>query len=69
MTNEQIVLGRFVRVGDDLGVVVGLPNQGGVPDEHYAIWYGQRMPDGVTPLARTVPVEYCQVIDGYATYH
>ena len=69
MTDEHTVLGRFVRVGNDLGVVVGLPNQGGVPDEHYAIWYGQCLQDGVTPLARTVPAEYCVVIGDFATYH
>lgn len=63
------VMGRFVFVGKDLGVVVGLPDRVTVPEDHYAVWFGERMPDGVTPLAKTVPIEYCQVLEGYAIYH
>ncbi|MBA3700531.1 MAG: hypothetical protein H0W78_16920 [Planctomycetes bacterium] len=69
MTDEQTMLGRFVRVGADVGVIVGLPDGQSIPDEHFAVWYGQRLVDEVTPLARTVPREYCEVIAKFATYH
>jgi len=61
-------LGKFVRVGTDLGVVVGLPDSKGVPDDHYAIWYGQKESDG-TPRARTVPIEYCLFVNELSIYH
>lgn len=63
------VLGQFVRVGSDVGVIVGCHGMPEVPEDHYAIWYGQVAADGSTPLARTVPVEYCVFVDRHALYH
>lgn len=62
-------LGQFVRVGGDLGVIVGYYGMQGVPEDHYAVWYGQVAEDGVTPLARTVPVEYCVFVRKHTLYH
>ena len=63
------LLGRFVLVGDDMGVIVGQEGMPDVPEEHYAVWYGQKTSDDSTPLARTVPVEYCILIDKHQFYH
>ena len=66
---DSSALGKFVRVGGDIGVIIGLPEVAGVPEEHYAVWYGQCSPDGVTPLVRTVPAEYCIFVSKYESYH
>jgi len=66
---DRSALGMFVRVGTDIGVVVGLPESEGIPEDHYAVWYGQRSPDGVTPLARIVPIEYCLPMAKHDLYH
>jgi hypothetical protein len=63
------VLGQFVRVGSDVGVIVGYYGMPDVPEDHYAIWYGQLAADGVTPSARTVPVEHCVLVDKHEFYH
>jgi hypothetical protein len=66
---DLIPIGSFVTVGNDLGVVVGWPGSPNVPDEHYAIWYGQRAENEVDPLCRTVPVEYCVLAPGGSYVH
>jgi hypothetical protein len=63
-------IGGFVKVGDSIGVVVGLTGINGIPEDHFAIWYGEfsKMADEV-PLAKTVPVDYCVHIASYDVYH
>ena len=60
--------GSFVRVGKDLGVVVGSADGADVPDEHVAVWYGEVSDDG-RPKVRTVPVDFCEPVDGVELYH
>ena len=63
-------LGTFVTVGDSLGVIVGLPGEMDIPEDHYAVWYGERVATGNrVPLAQTVPTEYCQPLDQFEMYH
>ena len=63
-------LGKFVLVGDSIGVIVGLPGEENVPEEHYAIWYGQQSnKNNLVPLSRTVPIEYCKIISENELYH
>jgi|GEM_PF-1302298 len=65
---ELIPLGSFVRVHTSVGVVVGWPNNDGVPEEHYAIWYGETS-DSNAPLCRTGPMEHCEATLDTEFYH
>lgn len=56
--------GSVVSVGGSLGVVVAL---GDVPEGHLAVWYGE-VEEGALRV-RTVPVEYCVLVDSVRTYH
>ena len=59
--------GQFVEHDGLLGVVVGTPADGGVPDEHVALWFGEprctRKSEGGSgrqrPEVWTVPAEHC----------
>lgn len=64
-------IGQFVTVGRDMGVVIGLPSDPNVPEEHLAIWYGQtEEKDGtIVPRVRTVPEEYCIPVSEILYYH
>ena len=63
-------MGKFVKVGTFMGVIVGLPGTGDIPEDHFAIWYGQKSPrDAAIPYVRTVPIEYCLAIETVHTYH
>ena len=64
---NSFVRGQFVEHDGLLAVVVGIPEDGGAPDGHLALWYGE--PSG-TPISQggsggqhpevwTVPSEYC----------
>lgn len=67
---QLLPLGTFVVVGNSLGVIVGYPDEDDIPEEHYAVWYGQHADtDDNVPLARTVPMDYCLPITGFQTYH
>jgi hypothetical protein len=72
MSNEQrqfLSVGTFVEVGGDLGVIVGLSGSDNVPEEHYAVWYGQTAGETSTPLCRTVPIDYCKPVTSVKCYH
>ena len=71
MNNDSPYLkkGTFVLVSDSLGIVVGWPNEEGVPDEHYAIWYGEAGTSEKIPSCRTVPIEYCEETNKVEFYH
>lgn len=60
--------GALIRVGADLGVVVD-PRclDGGVPDDHLAVWYGEE--EAGQHRVRTVPAEYCRPVPAATTYH
>lgn len=62
MAENLIPIGSFVRVGDDVGIVVGWPDTEHVPSEHYAVWYGS-LDESAVPCCRTVPIEYCEPVD------
>lgn len=59
--------GQFVEHDGLLAVVVGTPQDGGAPENHVALWYGEpectRISAGGTggrrPEVWTVPEEYC----------
>ena len=70
-TTSEVLLpiGTFVSVGDSLGIIVGLPGSPDVPEQHYAVWYGESSTTEVCPLCRTVPVEYCARVDKCNYYH
>ena len=68
MPHSEPPIGSFVRVGKDLGVVVGSADAEDVPDEHVAVWFGEVSDDG-RPKVRTVPVSYCEPVDGVELYH
>ena len=65
---DEPQIGTFVRVGKDLRVVVGSADGADVPDEHVAVWFGEVSDDG-RPKVRTVPVSYCEPVDGVELYH
>ncbi len=54
--------GQFVKVGKDFGVVVFLEYENNTPEEHLGIRYGE-LSDNGNPLYRTVPSEYCKLVD------
>lgn len=60
--------GDFVRVGNDVGVVIGLSEENEIPDEHLGIWYGETLSDSI-PSFRTVPEEFCTLIENAKPYH
>lgn len=58
---SPLEIGQFVKVGNDVGVVVGLAeDMSDIPDAHVAVWFGELTPHG-QPRARTVPVESADV--------
>ncbi len=68
---EKFEKGQFVRVGESVGVIVELSNGTDIPDDHLAVWYGQTTKENgdIVPLIRTVPEEYCKLIDAAEYYH
>lgn len=61
-------IGQFVRIDTDLGIIVSLPDNKNVPEDHLGIWYGERNEENL-PKVRTVPQEYCQSVDDVEYYH
>ena len=61
--------GQFVETDGLLAVVVGTPQDGGAPDDHLTLWFGEprckRTSEGGAggqhPEVWTVPAEYCTV--------
>lgn len=65
----KLTVGQFVLINKSLGVVVGLAgSHPDVPEDHVAIWYGERTPDG-KPLAKSVPEEYVSAAPRLEYYH
>ena len=60
-------LGQFVEHDGLLAVIVGTPEEGGAPEDHLTLWYGEpnatRSSEGgsgpLRPEVWTVPLEYC----------
>ncbi len=67
-TSSKLPIGTFVSVGDDIGTIVGWPDSANVPDEHYAVWFGEKSTHNVA-RCRTVPFEYCVVLNSIEFYH
>jgi len=64
-------IGQFVQVDKHVGVIVGLPDNGEIPDEHLAVWFGETIDKNGAPVpyARTVPEEYCISSNEIEFYH
>jgi len=60
--------GSFVKVGDDVGVVVFAEGDTDIPAEHIGVWYGELSGENL-PKYRTVPSEYCEIIKSVESYH
>ena len=72
-TNWKIVMtklkkGDFIKVGNDIGVIVFLERENDTPKEHIGVWYGELNNEG-NPKYRTVPTEYCKKLDSIESYH
>ncbi len=65
---DFLPLGTFVAVGDSCGVVIGWPNGNNIPDDHYAVWYGEMSTEN-RPRCRIVPIEYCVPCSKIEYYH
>lgn len=55
--------GDIVEIAGQLAVVVGTFADGGAPDEHIAVWFGDPQterggPTGATPEVWTIPEQY-----------
>jgi len=63
--------GQFVTIGKDIGVIVSFSNSHEIPEEHLAIWYGETTDNNgkIVAKVRTVPEEYCKVLDRISFYH
>jgi len=71
---SQLVVGAFVSVGGDVGVVIALPEYelpDGYPvaEDHCLVWYGQVDGNDGSPRCRTVPIEYCEPVTALSVYH
>ena len=67
---EVVSIGKFVKVGDSIGIIVGLPGIDNTPEDHYAVWFGEKSKTALgAPLVKTVPVEYCNFINIFEVYH
>ena len=59
--------GQFVEHDGLLAVIVGTPEDGGAPEDHLALWYGEPQgrrssqggSGGLHPEVWSVPAEYC----------
>lgn len=69
--------GDFVELDGRLAVVVGLPGDLEVPEDHVALWFGTPQckrsseggPGGATPDVWTVPAEYCETASPPKIHH
>ena len=66
--HKLLPLGTFITVGDCVGVVIGWPDGSDIPEEHYAVWYGETSSTNL-PRCRTVPLEYCRASTEIEYYH
>lgn len=60
--------GQFVKVGDDLGVIVFLEFENETPEEHVSVWFGELSENGI-PKYRTIPLDYCELVNEMESYH
>ncbi len=60
--------GTFVKVGDDVGVIVTVAFEDQTPEEHVGIWFGEKDVNNI-PMYRTVPEKYCKTILEVNQYH
>ncbi len=69
--------GQFVEHDGMLAIIVGTPEDGGAPDGHLALWYGEprgkRISEGGVggqhPELWTVPAEYCSLVGRRTIHH
>ena len=62
-TDPAMQSGDIVEVNGQLAVVVGTVGDGGAPEDHIAVWFGEPRtsrggPAGTTPEVWTIPEEY-----------
>ncbi|MBW1294153.1 hypothetical protein [Aquimarina litoralis] len=65
---KQLHKGDFVKVGNDIGVIVAIEGENNIPIDHLGIWYGEKNDLG-NPKYRTVPAEYCEKTTSAESYH
>lgn len=68
MAEDLLPLGSFVKVDRSVGVIVGLPETGDVPSDHYAVWFGE-LNQEKNPKCKTVPIEFCLLVVDVEHYH
>jgi hypothetical protein len=52
--------GDLVLLNDRVAAIVGLGGEPGVPENHVALWYGEKIDSPSSdPVAWTVPAEFC----------
>ncbi len=68
MSNCIVKKGSFVRVNNDVGVIVKIAGEDDIPEEHLGVWYGETTVDNI-PKIRTVLKEYCHNINTSESYH
>lgn len=62
--DPKAMLGKFVRVEGEIGVIVALPNGEDIPEGHFAVWYGEFSDETKKVLkCKTVQMEYCELAD------
>lgn len=60
--------GDFVKIGNDIGVIILLAGEKDTPSEHLGIWFGETNEQG-NPKYRTVPIDYCKKLNSIEGYH
>ncbi len=65
---NELHKGHFVKIGNDIGVIVFLEGEKNTPTEHVGIWFGETNEQG-NPKYRTVPRDYCKKINSIESYH
>lgn len=64
----MIKKGSFVRIGNDVGVVVFQEHENRTPEDHLAIWFGETDENNI-PKYKSVPEDYCEIIPNPTDYH
>ena len=67
---KTIKRGDLVMLNGNLAAVVGIEGDHGIPEDHVALWYGSEPAEtNQTPVAWTVPIEYCQLVEKLELKH
>jgi len=70
MSVRKILKGNVVSVNGEIGVVTHTSSELEWSDhdnEHIGVWFGEVKND--KPNIKTLPLEYCKLVDSYEFYH